>query len=64
MTREEHFNAYLTFHKLAMDALHGYAEDTTKEDLWNAYRKLMKTANKHYGISRAMQTKKMKKYMG
>lgn len=61
MTQEEHYNAYQTFQKLAMDALHAFMEDTTDDEMWNAYKEMSKTANKHFGIMRAMRTKALKK---
>lgn len=61
MTQEEHYNAYKVFSKLAMNALSAFVDDPNDDEMWNAYREMSKTANKHFGIMRAMRTKALKK---
>ena len=58
MTMAQHYEILEEHRTKATEALHKFAEDISRTDLWEEYKSESKIARKHWGIAQAMWTKK------
>lgn len=62
MTSEQHIELWHEHKDKALKALEAYRCDIHDFTLWEEYKAESKIANKHYGIARAMWTKRNNKF--
>lgn len=62
MTSEQHIELWHEHKDKAMKALKAFQEDIHNDAFWKEYLAENKIANKHFGIARAMWTKRDKKF--